>query len=190
MDQADDVERVEAGCRAQPHSLYKRRVAEKGGDAGGGSTLGTQSTFAQMGHIDSPGRSRLNRDIHFEKSPKDEAPRRWHGQSVRRRVEVEDSDGRVASEALRFVVVHSSQLAQQQTQTYAAAQVKEAEAVANHARHVHAQWFACRPDAEAAIAADQGQGQGHRGRHPRPWPYHPARYTIAATTRRTRRPPP
>src|SRR5207237_10856230 len=69
MGQADDVERVEAGCRAQPHSLYKRRVAEQGGDAGGGSTLGTQSTFAQMGHIDSPGRSRLNRDIHFEKSP-------------------------------------------------------------------------------------------------------------------------
>src|SRR5437764_14020235 len=69
MGQADDVERVAAGCRAQPHSLYKRRVAEQGGDAGGGSTLGTQSTFAQMGHIDSPGRSRLNRDIHFEKSP-------------------------------------------------------------------------------------------------------------------------
>jgi len=119
---------------------------------------------------------------------KDEAPRRWHGQSVRRRVEVEDSDGRVASEALRFVVVHSSQLAQQQTQTYAAAQVKEAEAVANHARHVHAQWFACRPDAEAAIAADQGQGQGHRGRHPRPWRYHAVRSAIVAATRRTRRP--
>src|SRR5205085_10578796 len=75
MGQADDVERVEAGCRAQPHSLYKRRVAEQGGDAGGGSTLGTQSTFAQMGHIDSPGRSRLNRDIHFEKSPKASTPR-------------------------------------------------------------------------------------------------------------------
>src|SRR5207237_8777699 len=70
MGQADDVERVEAGCRAQPQSLCKRCVAEQGGDAGGGSTLGTQSTFAQMGHIDSPGRSRLNRDIHFEKSPK------------------------------------------------------------------------------------------------------------------------
>src|SRR5256885_2635114 len=74
---------------------------------------------------------------------KDEARRRWHRLSVRRRVEVEYSDGRVASEALRFVVVHSSQLAQQQTQTYAAAQVKEAEAVANHAPHVHAQCFAC-----------------------------------------------
>jgi transposase len=49
---------------------------------------------------------------------KAEAPRRWHGQSVMRQVEVEYSDGRVTQEALRFVVVHSSQLAQQQTQTY------------------------------------------------------------------------
>jgi transposase len=118
---------------------------------------------------------------------KDEAPRRWHGQSVRRYVEVEYSDGRVAVEALRFVVVHSSQLAQQQTQTYAAAQVKEAEAVAHHVQHVHAQWFACLPDAEAAIAAYEGQGQGHCGRRPRPWRYHAVRYAIVAATRRTRR---
>src|SRR2546422_9280865 len=75
MGAAEDVERVEAGCRAQPHSLYKRRVAEPGGDAGGGSTLGTPSTFAQMGPIDSPSRSRLNRDIHFEKSPKEDTMR-------------------------------------------------------------------------------------------------------------------
>src|SRR4030095_13658205 len=47
----------------------KRRVAEQGGNAGGGSTFRTPSAFAQMGHIDSPGRSRLSRDIHFEKSP-------------------------------------------------------------------------------------------------------------------------
>ena len=40
--------------------------------------------------------------------------------------------GRVAAEALRFVVVHSSQLAQQQTQAYTAAQAKEAEAVMAH----------------------------------------------------------
>ena len=43
---------------------------------------------------------------------KAEAPRRWHGQSLMRQVEVEYSDGRVTAEALRFVVVHSSQLAQ------------------------------------------------------------------------------
>jgi len=44
------------------------------------------------------------------------------------RWKVEYSDGRVALEALRFLVVHSSQLAQQQTQAYTAAQAKEAEA--------------------------------------------------------------
>ena len=118
---------------------------------------------------------------------KDEAPRRWHGQSVIRQVEVEYSDGRVAQEELRFVVVHSSQLAQQQTQTYAAAQAKEAEAVADHVQQVQARWFACLPDAEAAIAAYEGQGPGHRGRRPRPWRYHAVRYRIVADTRRTRR---
>src|SRR5256712_8612631 len=74
---------------------------------------------------------------------KAEAPRCWHGQSVMRQVEVEYSDQRVVQEEVRFVVVHSSQLAQQQTQSYAAAQVKEAEAVAAHGRQVHARWFAC-----------------------------------------------
>ena len=48
------------------------------------------------------------------------------GKVCMRQVEVEYSDGRVALEALRFVVVHSSQLAQQQTQAYTAAQAKEA----------------------------------------------------------------
>jgi transposase len=118
---------------------------------------------------------------------KAEAPRRWHGQSIMRQVEVEYSEGRTVQAEVRFVVVHSSQLAQQQTQTYAAAQVKEAEAVADHIRHVHAQWFACLPDAEAAIAAYAGQGQGHRGRRPHLWRYHAVRYAIVAATRRTRR---
>jgi transposase len=117
----------------------------------------------------------------------DDVCRQWHGQSVVRRVEVEYSDGRVASEALRFVVVHSSQLAQQQAQSYAAAQAKETEAVADHVRQVHARWFACRPDAEAAIAEYTGRGQGRRGRRPRPWRYHTVRYGIVAETRRTRR---
>src|SRR5262245_40731241 len=53
---------------------------------------------------------------------KEEAPRFWHGQSMSRHVEVEYSDGRVAREALRFVIVHSSQLAQHQTSTYAVSQ--------------------------------------------------------------------
>src|SRR4029453_8693607 len=83
--------------------------------------------------LEQPGRTR------------DEVPRRWHGQSVLRQVAVEDSDGRIAPEARRFVVVHASQLAQQHTQTYAAAQGKAAEAVAAHVRPVHARWCACLP---------------------------------------------
>jgi transposase len=118
---------------------------------------------------------------------KDEPPRRWHGQSVMRQVEVEYSDGRVTSEALRFVVGHASQLAHQQAQTYASAQGKEAEAVTDHAKRVQAQWFACLPDAEAALATYEGREQGRRGRRPRPWRYHAARYHIVADTRRTRR---
>jgi transposase len=118
---------------------------------------------------------------------KDEEPRRWHGHSVLRRVEVEYREGRVAQEEVRFVVVHSSQLAQQHAQTYASAQEKEAEAVADHVRQAQAQWFACLPDAEAAIAAYEGQGPGRRGRRPRPWRYHTLRYSIVAASRRTRR---
>jgi transposase len=118
---------------------------------------------------------------------KTEAPRRWHGQSVLRQVEGEYHDGHSALEELRFVVVHSSQLAQQQAQSYPAAQAKEAGAVADHLRQVHARWFACLPDAEAAIAEDEGRGQGHRGRRPHPWRYHAVRYAIVAATRRTRR---
>jgi transposase len=116
---------------------------------------------------------------------KAEAPRFWHGQSLRRHVEVEYSDGRVALEALRFVVVHSSQLAQQQTSTYAVAQEKEAQAVADHRQRVQARWFVCQPDAEAAIA--EYEGQGRRGRRPRPWRYHAVGYHVVADTRRTLR---
>jgi transposase len=118
---------------------------------------------------------------------KAEAPRQWHGQSVIRQVEVEYSDGRVTLEALRFVVVHSSQLAQQQTQAYSAAQAKEAEAVMAHVKQVQARWFACEADAEAAIAEYEGRGQGRRGRRPRPWRYHAVHYRVVAETHRVRR---
>jgi hypothetical protein len=87
---------------------------------------------------------------------------------VRRQVEVEYEEGRIAQETLRFVVVHSSQLAQQQTQTYASAQAQEAEAVADHVKRVQAQWFACEADAAAAIAQYEGRGPGRRGRRPHP----------------------
>ena len=118
---------------------------------------------------------------------KTEEPRRWYGHSVLRSVEVEDSDGRVTQEEVRFVVVQSSQLAQQQAQAYAAGHAKEAAAVADHVQRVQAQWFACLPDAEAAMAAYEGRGQGRRGRRPRPWRYHVVSYRIVADARRTRR---
>ena len=118
---------------------------------------------------------------------KDEEPRCWHGQSVRRQVEVEYSDGRVVQEEVRFVVVHASQLAQQQAQTYAAAQAKEAAAVADHVQHVHARWLACEADAVSAIAEYEGQEQGRQGRRPRPWRYHTICYRLVADTRPTRR---
>jgi transposase len=117
----------------------------------------------------------------------DEAPRHWHGQSVLHQVEVEYSDGRVVSEALRFVVVHSSQLAQQQTQAYTAAQAKEAAALAAHVQHVQARWFACEADAAAAIAEYEHRGPGRRGRRPQAWRYHVVRYRVVADPRRTRR---
>ena len=117
----------------------------------------------------------------------DEAPRRWHGHSVLRQVEVEYKEGRIAQETLRFVVVHSSQLAHQQTQTYASGQAKEVEAVTDHVQRVQARWFACAADAEAAIAEYAGRGLGRRGRRPRPWRYHAVHYRVVAATRPIRR---
>ena len=119
-----------------------------------------------------------------------EPPRRWHGQSVSRQVEVEYADGRLAVEALRFLVVHSSQLAQQAAVAYNAAQAKEAERVAEHVQRVEAHWFACAADAEAAIRDYEGRGQGRRGRKPRLWRYHALHYRVEAASapvKRTRR---
>ena len=92
-----------------------------------------------------------------------ESPRQWHGQSVMRRVEVEYSDERVALETLRFVVVHSNQLAQQAALSAVKAQTREAERVAEHIRRVETRRFACAADAETALAdyAGRGQAAGH-----------------------------
>jgi transposase len=119
-----------------------------------------------------------------------EPPRRWDGQSVVRRVPVEYADGRLDVVALRFLVVHSSQLAHQGAVAYAAAQAKEAERITEHVQHVEAQGFACAADAEAASAAYEGRGQGRRGRKPRPWRYHVLHYQVEAVSvpkKRTRR---
>src|SRR5262245_62009206 len=120
--------------------------------------------------LDKPGRTRQ------------EPPRRWHGQSVARPVEVEYADGRLAVEELRFLVVHSSQLAQQAAVAYTAAQTKEAERIAEHIQRVEARWFACAADAEAAITDYEGRGQGRRGRKPRLWRYHALHYRVEAVT--------
>ena len=119
-----------------------------------------------------------------------EPPRRWHGQSVVRRVPVEYADGRLDEAEIRFLVVHSSQLAHQGAVTSAAAQAKEAERVTEHVQHVEARWFACAADAEAALAEYEGRGQGRRGRTPRPWRYHGLHYQVEAVSvpkTRTRR---
>jgi transposase len=89
---------------------------------------------------------------------------------------------------LRFLVVHSSQLAQQHTQTYASAQAQEAEALTAHVQRVHARWFACQADAAAAITEYEHQEPGRRGRRPHLWRYHTVRYRVTAATRRRRRP--
>jgi transposase len=117
-----------------------------------------------------------------------EPPRRWHGQSVSRQVEVEYADGRLAGEALRFLVVHSSQLAQQAAVAYNAAQAQEAERVAEHVQRVEARWFACAADAEAAIRDYEGRGQGRRGRKSRLWRYHVLHYRVEAVNTPVKRP--
>src|SRR5215468_7629307 len=119
-----------------------------------------------------------------------EPPRRWHGQSVVRRVPVEYADGRLDVAEIRFLVVHSSQLAQQAATAYAAAQAKEAERVTEHIQRVEARWFACAADAEAAISDYESRGQGRRGRTPRLWRSHVLHYHVEAVNtpkKRTRR---
>lgn len=117
-----------------------------------------------------------------------DAPRCWRGHSVVRRVDVEYADGRFAQAELRFVVVHSTTLAQQETTSAATAHAKEAERVAAHIKYVTAQQYACAADAEAAIAVYEGRAPGRRGRRPRPWRSHTLCYRVEAFTQRTKRP--
>jgi transposase len=118
---------------------------------------------------------------------KGDAPRRWWGQSVERVVEVEYGEGRREQKALRFLVVRSSQLAQQQAKAAATAQAKEAGIVADYVRRVAARSFAGLADAEAAMAQEEGQGQGQRGRTPQRWHYHTLHYRGEAFTQRQKR---
>jgi transposase len=119
-----------------------------------------------------------------------EGPRRWRGQSITRRVDVEYAEGRLGQAELRFVVVHSSPLAQQEAQASATAHAKEAERVADHITRVEAKQFVCAADAEAAIANYEGRCPGRRGRRPQLWRSHVLRYHVEAFPRpqkRTRR---
>ena len=168
---------------------YSRRTLGLCLEKGIGLVTLVPRTCAVRQELEAWGRQQPALPILVEKAGRtqNEKPRRWHGQSGLRQVEVEDSEGRVAQEELRFVVVHSRQLAQQQTQTYASAQAKEAAAIADHVKRVEARSFACLADAEAAMAEYEGRGQGRRGRRPRPWRYQAVRYQIVAATRRTRR---
>jgi hypothetical protein len=115
------------------------------------------------------------------------APRCGHGPSVMRQGAVEDREPRVVPEAVRLGGVHARQLAPPQAPASAAAPGKAAEAGAAHGRPGHARWGACRPDAAAARAEEEGRGQGRRGRRPRPWRSHTRRSGIVAERRRTRR---
>jgi transposase len=116
-----------------------------------------------------------------------EPPRRWHGQSVSRRVAVEYADGRQDMAEIRFLIIHSSQLAHQAAGAYTAAQAKEAAHVAEHVQRIEARWFACVADAEAAIAEYEGHGQGRRGRKQRLWRYHALHYRVEAVKQRQKR---
>lgn len=135
---------------------------------------GQQQTVVPL-VLEQPGRTRQ------------EPPRRWHGQRVVRRVEVEDSQAQVTLEAIRCVVVHSSQLAQQQRKAFAKAHGQEAERVTEHVRRVEARRCACAPDAEAAIADSTGRGQGRRGRKPRLWRSHMLHSRVEVSCHRQKR---
>ena len=86
------------------------------------------------------------------------------------------------------MVVHSSQLAQQERKTSAKAQGKEAERVAIHVRQTTAQQLARAADAEAAIAAYAGHGRGRRGRTPQPWRSHAPDYRVERFRQGKKRP--
>ena len=117
-----------------------------------------------------------------------EAPRCWRGPSVLRCVEVEDADGQLSQEEVRFLVGHSSSLAPQETKAAGTAHTKAAGQVDAHLQRVAAQPDACAAAAEAAMAIYAGRAPGRRGRRPRPWRSHGLRSHVEACSQRTQRP--
>lgn len=107
-----------------------------------------------------------------------EAPRRWYGRRVTRKVEVEYQGGQMALAPIRFIAVYSTQLAKRHEQTHSKAQTREAEALATHVAQAQRRQFACQADAESAIAEYEGRGAGRRGRATTPWRYHAVGYQV------------
>ena len=118
---------------------------------------------------------------------KDEAPRRWHGQSVMPAGggRVQRWAGRPGGAALCRGAFESTGAAANPGLCRCASEGSRSR---GRPRAAGASPVVCLPaDAEAAIAEYEGRGQGRRGRRPRPWRYHAVRYRIVAETRRTRR---
>jgi transposase len=147
-------------------------------------------TYAIRQELEAWGRQQASLPVLLEKPGRTQpdAPRYWRGTSVRRCVDVEYTDGHIGHEALRFLVVHASSLAQQESKAAATAQTKEAVQVEAHLKRVTAQQYACAADAEAAIAVYEGRAPGRRGRRPRLWRYHTLRYCVEAFSQRKKRP--
>jgi transposase len=99
---------------------------------------------------------------------------------------VEYDDGRIELAPVRFVAVYAAQLAQQHEHAYGKAQVREAEAFADHVAQVQRRRFACEADAEAAIAEDEGRGVGKRGRPSCGWRYHEVGSGVETQWQRTK----
>jgi len=150
---------------------YRRRTLGRWLEGGGGFVTVVPRTCAVRQDLAAWGQPPPALPLLLEQlgRTQDEAPRRWHGPSVLRQSEVEDSDGRLVPEPLRLVVGHASQLAQQQTQAYTAAPAKEAEAIVAPIKQGQARWVACEADAAAALAEDEPRGPGRRGRRPPLW---------------------
>ena len=117
-----------------------------------------------------------------------EPPRCWHGQSVVRRVPVEDADGRLDVAEIRFLVVHSSQLAQQAAICRRPSQRGRACRRAHPARGSP---LVCLCGRRRGGHQRLGRpGQGRRGRTPRLWRSHVLHYHVEAVRtpkKRTRR---
>jgi transposase len=139
--------------------------------------------------VEAWGQHQVSLPLLFERAAKrrGEAPRRWYGRSVKRKVEVEYQDGQIALAPIRFIALYSTQLAQQHEQAHRQAQSREAEVLATHVAQVQSRQFACQADAEDAIAAYEGHGPGRRGRVTIPWHYHDLRYQVEAHRQRQKR---